>query len=94
MYNVNTNGPKGPLAVCYICEPLVCSISADIVQTFLRGSGCLEETEPPKCLAVTTTPLQLVSKWMPNGTLKEYVNANPDANRISLVRNHPLHVFR
>ena len=52
MYNVNTNNPKGPWAVCDIREPLVCSISADIVQDFLWGSGGLEETEPPKCLAV------------------------------------------
>jgi len=37
-------------------------------------------------LGVTTVPLQLVSKWMPNGTLTEYVNARPHADRTSLVR--------
>ena len=29
--------------------------------------------------------LQLVSEWMPNGTLTNYVEKNPDANRIGLV---------
>ena len=30
-------------------------------------------------------PLQMVSGWMPNGTLIEYVENNPGANRIGLV---------
>jgi len=30
-------------------------------------------------------PLQIVSEWMPNGTLTSYVEKNPDANRIGLV---------
>ena len=30
-------------------------------------------------------PLQIVSEWMPNGTLTEFVEKDPGANRISLV---------
>ena len=36
-------------------------------------------------IGVTRNPMQFVSEWMPNGTLPEYVNENPGANRISLV---------
>lgn len=36
-------------------------------------------------LGVTTNPLQLVSEWMPNGTLTQYVEKNPGSNRISLL---------
>lgn len=37
-------------------------------------------------IGVTQNPLQFVSEWMPNGTLTEYLDVNPDANRIGLVR--------
>ena len=36
-------------------------------------------------IGVTTKPLQMVSEWMPNGTLTKYVEKNPDADRIALV---------
>ena len=36
-------------------------------------------------IGVTSEPLQIVSEWMPNGTLTDYVEKNPDANRIDLV---------
>ena len=36
-------------------------------------------------VGVTTDPLQIVSEKMSNGTLTEFVNENPGANRISLV---------
>ena len=37
-------------------------------------------------IGVTQNPLQFVSEWVPNGTLTEYLDVNPDANRIGLVR--------
>ena len=40
-------------------------------------------------IGVTTNPLQVVSEWMPNGTLTEFIEKNPGANRIGLV-SHPL----
>ena len=36
-------------------------------------------------IGVTRRPLQFVSEWMPNGTLTEYLDENPGANRIGLV---------
>ena len=36
-------------------------------------------------MGVTLEPLQLVSKWMPGGDLRDHVKKNPDTNRINLV---------
>ncbi|KAF9779338.1 kinase-like domain-containing protein [Thelephora terrestris] len=36
-------------------------------------------------IGVTRNPSQFVSKWMPNGTLTDYVNEKPGANRIGLL---------
>lgn len=38
---------------------------------------------PP--LGITTTPLQLVSNWMPGGDLSEHITKNFDADRLGLV---------
>ena len=45
-------------------------------------------------VGITTNPLQIISKWMPNGTLMDYLERNPDANRISLVSPFPLALNR
>ena len=37
-------------------------------------------------LGMTTTPLQLISNWMPGGDLSEHVKKNPDVDRLELVR--------
>jgi len=74
MYNVNKSNQKGPLVVCGICEPLVCSVDADIIQVFSRGSGRLEETEASKCRAIlgcyddaATARLEVDAQWNPDG---------------------------
>ena len=36
-------------------------------------------------IGVSRNPLQFVSEWMPNGTLTEYLDKNPAANRLDLV---------
>ena len=36
-------------------------------------------------LGITSSPLQLVSEWMPGGGLTEYVKRNPKADRLELV---------
>ena len=36
-------------------------------------------------LGITVNPLQLVSEWMPNGDLREYIGKNIDASRLGLV---------
>ena len=40
-------------------------------------------------LGVTTTPLQLISNWMPGGDLPEYIESHPDADRLGLVGGPP-----
>ena len=37
-------------------------------------------------VGVTMDPLQIVTKWMLNGTLTEFIEENPGADRITLVR--------
>ena len=37
---------------------------------------------------VTIAPLQLISDWMPGGDLLQYIDRNPDAIRLRLVRFH------
>jgi len=36
-------------------------------------------------LGITTTPLQLVSNWMPGGDLPEYIRKNTNADQLGLV---------
>ena len=31
-------------------------------------------------------PLSMVSEWMPNGNVRDYVRRNPDTSRLQLVR--------
>ena len=40
-------------------------------------------------IGVTTDPLQSVWEWMSNGTLTEFIEENPGANRIGLVSPSP-----
>ena len=40
-------------------------------------------------LGITTSPLQLVSEWMPGGHLTEYIGNHPNANRLHLVGVSP-----
>jgi len=41
-------------------------------------------------LAITFTPLQLVSEWIPGGTLPDYIDVHPNADRVELVGAHPI----
>ena len=36
-------------------------------------------------LGITSTPLQLISEWMPGGDLTEYITEHPDTDRLVLV---------
>jgi len=36
-------------------------------------------------IGVTTDPLQIISEWTSNRTLTEFIQKNPDVNRINLV---------
>ena len=41
-------------------------------------------------LGVTTSPPQLISKWMPGGDLPEYIKEHSNADRFGLVGIHPV----
>ena len=36
-------------------------------------------------LCITSTPLQLISEWMPGGVLTEYIGHHPEADLLGLV---------
>ena len=36
-------------------------------------------------IGVSTSPIQLISKWMPGGNLSEYIGEHPEADRVRLV---------
>jgi serine/threonine protein kinase len=40
-------------------------------------------------LGVTFAPPQLISEWMSGGDLRDYINKNPEANRLGLVGTPP-----
>jgi serine/threonine protein kinase len=41
-------------------------------------------------LGITSSPLQIVSDWMPGGDMREYIKKHPDADRLSLVHVPPV----
>ena len=59
-----------------------------VLQTLFKGAVIWKSLRHPNIVpfvGVTTSPLQIVSEWMPNGTLTEFIQRNPGANRIGLV---------
>ena len=40
-------------------------------------------------LGITSSPLQLISDWMPGGDLTKYIKKHPDADRLGLVGAPP-----
>ena len=41
-------------------------------------------------LGITITPFQLISNWMPGGSLPEYIKKHPDVDRLRLVGHLPI----
>jgi hypothetical protein len=41
-------------------------------------------------LGITITPFQLISNWMSGGDLPDYIEKNPDSDRLVLVRVPPV----
>ncbi|KAF9777373.1 kinase-like domain-containing protein [Thelephora terrestris] len=59
-----------------------------VEKTFIKEAITWKRLEHPNVVAfigVTRNPFQIVSDWMPNGTLGEYVNENPGADRVGLL---------
>ena len=70
---------------------------------FLRGVlsapyqifSLIKRNPHPNVLSVievseTSSPLCIMSPWMPDGNIIQYTTANPGANRLMLVRTHQL----
>lgn len=51
---------------------------------------CLAHPNVVPLLGVVVTSFQLVSIWMPGGTLQEYIKEHPDADRVRLVGSPPI----
>ena len=78
------NPQKGPWW-CDVREAPVRSVGADIPKVFLGETIAWKRLMHPNVvpfLVVTETPLQLVSEWVSNGTLTEYVNRGADKVRL------------
>ncbi|KAF9790758.1 kinase-like domain-containing protein, partial [Thelephora terrestris] len=59
-----------------------------VKKSFCKEAITWKRLEHPNVVAfigVTRNPLQIVSDWMPNGTLREYIINNPGANRVDLL---------
>ena len=59
-----------------------------VSQSFFKEAVMWKKLRHPNIVpfvGVTTDPLQVVSEWMPNGSLIEFVEKNPDVKRIGLV---------
>ena len=81
-------GHKSALEVRDIRDFLYFSLALMLSKPFYREPVVWKRLRHPNVvpfLGVTMTQLQLVSEWMTNGTLTEYVNMKPHVDRISLV---------
>ena len=59
-----------------------------VLQSFSKEAVVWKRLKHPNIvpfIGVTTDPLQIISEWMPNGTLTEFIERSPDASRIDLV---------
>jgi len=59
-----------------------------VAQSFFKEVVIWKRLRHPNVVSfigVTMEPLQIVSEWIPNGTLTQYVKNNPGASRIGLV---------
>ena len=77
---------------CAVCRPLRLP-SVTFPQAFYRDAVAwkhLKHRNIVPLLGITSTPLKLVSEWMPGGVLTEYVRGNSAANRRGLVGDPPV----
>ena len=92
IHNTHTINQKRTMAVCnsgdFWCAPLALTL----YKAFCEEAVVWKRLRHPNVvplLGVVMMPLQLVSRWMPNGTLVDFVSAKPGVNRISLVSVSP-----
>ena len=73
-------------------SPYLLNLGLWLLKSFFKEAVVWKRLRHPNVvpfLGVTNEPLQLVSEWMPNGTLAYYVKKNPNADRIALVSLFP-----
>ena len=96
IYNPQAKNQKKDLAVCGIRDLLRASLVLMLYKPFYGEAVVWKRLRHPNVvpfLGVTTAPLQLVSVWMPNGILTDYVKAEPQADRINIVSISSRHVI-
>jgi serine/threonine protein kinase len=88
--------PQKANGVCYPSLLTSSSHFLRIAQTFHREAVTWKHLSHPNIvpfLGVTFDPLQLVSAWMPGGSLTEYIKEHPSKSRLVLVCFVLLHRF-
>ena len=66
---------------------------SQIPQAFCQEAVMWKRLKHPNILpllGITVIPLQLISNWMSNGDLPEYLRRHSDADRLELVCVHPV----
>ena len=59
-----------------------------MLQALFKGAAAWKRLRHPNIvpfIGVTASPLQIISGWMSNGTLIEFIEKNSSVNRINLV---------
>ena len=82
------SSPEVSAKVCHYCRYLSRSLSLTTLQTFREEAVTWKHLDHPNVLrfqGVTTNPLQIISDWVPGGTLPEYIKKNPSADKLQLV---------
>ena len=72
----------------YISAASLSSALADQTQDFCKEAVTWKYLDHPNVLpllGITIDPLQLVSKWVSGGNMREYIERHPDADRRRLV---------
>ena len=80
-------GPERVTKVFSRPNYFLCNV-ADERQAFCQEAVMWKYLDHPNIvplLGVTFTPLQLISEWMPDGDLAEWIKKHPSADRLSLV---------
>ncbi|KAF9779315.1 CNH domain-containing protein [Thelephora terrestris] len=80
-------GTYGGNRVCIKCLRISQQSRQGVERAFCKEAVMWKRMRHPNVVAfigVTRDPLQFVSEWMVNGTLSEYLDKNPDANRTCL----------
>ena len=82
--------PGRILRRCAICVAFLCSRILENPQDFYEEAIAWKRLEHPNIVPLlginmTPSPPQLISDWISDGNLTEYIGNNPEADRLALV---------